>query len=302
MPHLTRVPDLIRLLLAAAAVVTGCALLVAVGAPPRMPLMNVAALLIGLATLAVIAVLRRANLPPALSEWALVLLALSVPATALFGEATGTVARWIVIAGVTIQPAIIAVPVIALALASRPSPLRAVAAAFAALGVALQPDPAAAAMLLAGIAAPLCRSPRDLPLAAATLISAAAFAAAWLTTPALPPVPFVEGISGLALAKGSAATALLLIGAALVLSPALVATARHARPAASSFAALWAAAMAVSLAGSFPTPILGFGGSAILGYILSAGMLTRALAAAGKRATSPVSTGEDESRPELRFA
>ncbi|MBA3577212.1 MAG: hypothetical protein H0W39_06345, partial [Sphingomonas sp.] len=271
MPDVTRVPDLARLLLATAAVITGCALLVALGAPSRMPLMNFAALLIGLAGLALFGVLRRASVPGAVGDWALVLLATVVPATALFGEAAGTVARWIVIAGVTVQPAIIAVPVIAIALASRPSPVRAAAAAVAAVGVALQPDPAAATMLLAGTAAPLVLARRDLPLALACASAAAAFALAWLVTPALPPVPFVEAIAAQAFAGGPAATALLLLGAALALAPAAVSAARNSRSPAASFAALWAAAMAASLVGSYPTPILGFGGSAILGYILSAG-------------------------------
>lgn len=301
MPNLTPVPDLVRLLLAAAAVIVGCALLVALGAPSRMPLMNFAALLIGLSSLALLGVLRRASVPAAAGDWALVLLALTVPATAVFGEAAGTVARWIVIAGVTIQPAIIAVPVIAIALASRPSPVRAAAAAVAAVGVALQPDPSAATMLLAGTAAPLAVARRDLSMALASALAAAAFGVAWLVTPALPPVPFVEGIAAQAFARGPAATALLLLGAVIALSPAAIATARN-RAAAASFAALWAAAMAASLAGSYPTPVLGFGGSAILGYILSVGLLTRALAGAGARSTAGARPVEGQSGEGLRFA
>src|SRR4028118_1553853 len=73
--------DSYPLVAAAVAVITGCLLLAALGAPLRMPLMNLAALLIGLAVRAIIAIFRRAGLPSAAADAAFALLALAIPAT-----------------------------------------------------------------------------------------------------------------------------------------------------------------------------------------------------------------------------
>lgn len=296
-----RTTDRLPLFVAAAAVITGCLLLGALGAPLRMPLMNFAALLIGFAILAIIGIVRRAGLPAGAGDAAFLLLALSIAAPILFGESLEGVSRWIVVAGVTIQPASIAAPAVAVGLALRPSPARAAACVIAAAGIALQPDPAAAAMLFLGTAAPLAVRRRHMSSMSACAASGVALAIAVARTPSLPPVPFVEGVFARALAAGVLPTALALIGTAVALLPSVLTAGRH-KAVAFAFAGAWGAALAASLIGPYPTPILGFGGSAILGYLLCAGLLTPGTATASAGSRRAGGTADEDSHQNLRFA
>ena len=73
-------------------------------------------------------------------------------------------------------------------------------------------------------------------------------------------------------------TAVLAIGAiSLMLMPGLV---RWRHPAGIAFVASWSSAILLSLVGAYPVPVLGLGASGVLGFVLSAGLLssgTRAL-------------------------
>src|SRR5687768_3454252 len=90
---------------AAGAVGAGCLLLFLSGAPLRMPVMNFAALLIGLAALLALRA-AAAFLPrPFHWDWVLLGASLLVPLTALIGAEADGVARWLIIAGLTTQPA-----------------------------------------------------------------------------------------------------------------------------------------------------------------------------------------------------
>jgi cell division protein FtsW (lipid II flippase) len=126
---------------AVAAVGAGCALLVALSAPPRMILVNGAALVVGIAGVILIAMCRRAGMSRRVSDIALLGTAALVPLTAFAGPPASGVARWLVIGGLTVQPALIVVPVIALGMALHPSAIRAAAAVVVAIGLAIQPDP-----------------------------------------------------------------------------------------------------------------------------------------------------------------
>ncbi len=265
-----------------------------------MPLMNFAALLIGLTMLGALRALQRASLPAQSGDWALLLLALAIPATALFGQSTEGVSRWLVFGGSTIQPAMIAAPVVAIAFAGRATAIRAAAVAAACLGTALQPDPAAAAMLLGGTAAALATD-RSLLQVAEASVAGTAFAFALAATPTLAAVPFVEGVIPVALGHGPVAAGLLVAGIAAMFAP-VFAGDTSSRPARMAFAALWAAGLLCALLGSYPTPVVGFGGSAILGYVLSTDLLTRSLQGAMSGADRHARSVQRESDHGLRFA
>ena len=256
---------------AAAAVGAGCALLLAMGAPPRMIMVNGAALLVGLSALVVVGMSGRTRVSELLGDFALLGAAALLPLTAFAGPDAGGVARWLVIGGLTIQPAMVVVPVVALGVALRPSAARIAAAVLAALGLTMQPDPGGAAMLLLGLGTPLLmaghRRAIDLigPVAAAV-----ALAVAQARTVPLPPVPFVEHVIQDALRSGPLAAMLALAAALLMLSPAAV---RPLRAPHLAFLGVWVGALLAALFGTYPTPVLGFGGSGVLGYMLSAGLL-----------------------------
>ena len=287
---------------AAAAVSAGCLLLLLSGAPLRMPVMNFAALLIGLTALLALRAAAALLSRPAHWDWALLATSLLVPFTALAGAEAGGVARWMIIAGLTTQPALMIVPPLAIAFALRPSAVRAAAVGCAAAGVALQPDPAAAAMLALGtLAALAARKPTPAAVGAAVAAAAALFAA-WLSSPLLPPAPFVEQVLPTAIGLGLATTIVAAAGLALLFLPALTSDQDHPQ-ARLAFAGVWLGAVLAALAGSYPTPVLGFGGSAILGYVLSVGLLhpLRPGAYAG-HVRSPAPRPDRPGSDDLRFA
>jgi len=172
---------------AALAIGAGCGLLLALGAPSRMPIINGVSLLIGLAGLTFIWALDRAGASVKTGSLALLVASLVIPLTALVGPPADGVARWLVIGGLTIQPAMIVVPLLVVGLALHPSLQRVAAVIIAAVGLALQPDPGGAAMLTVGTAASLvARKARDTGSIIAALISAFGLAAAAVRNVALP--------------------------------------------------------------------------------------------------------------------
>lgn len=257
---------------AAAAVGAGCALLAALGAPPRMMLVNGAALLVGLAGVAAIWTSCRGGATERAGDVALLVASALLPLTALAGPEASGVARWLVVGGLTLQPAMIVVPVIVLGLVLRPSPMRTAAALVAALGLAMQPDPGGAAMLLFGLVAlMLVKEHRRASDLAGVFGAAIGVAVAQARTVALPPVPFVEQVIPDALRAGALTAILALAATLLLFAPAI---ARPLRAANLAFLGVWLAAVAMALLGPYPTPVIGFGGSSVLGFVLSAGLLS----------------------------
>ena len=259
------------LALAALAVAAGCALLVALGAPSRMPIVNGAALLVGLVGVGAIRGLRRFGLTVRAGDAALLAASILLPLTAIAAPDAGGMARWLVVGGLTLLPGMIVVPLVAIGAALRPSPVRTAAALVAAFGLALQPDPGGAAMLLAGLAGPLLFAKRPRPLDLAGVVGAAiGLAVAQSRSVVLPMVPFVEHVLPDALAAGIVPALLALASAAFLLAPGIT---RASRAASLAFLGTWTAALAMALLGPYPTPVIGFGGSGVVGYVLGAGLL-----------------------------
>lgn len=255
---------------AGAAVLCGCALLMVMGAPVRMPLMNAAAFLIGLALLGIVHGARRLGASALHADWVLICLALVLPVTAWAGAEMDGVSRWLVVAGITIQPSLVVAPLLAIAFAAGQSRMRLLAIALASAGLAMQPDPGGAAMLFLGLSAPLLipANRRAFGMIAAGL-SGATLALSVAKSVGLPPAPFVEEVIGQAALHGPLPALLAALAIGLLFMPVRTAT----RSLAFAFAATWAAGLGASLAGPYPTPVLGFGGSAVLGYVLGVGLL-----------------------------
>lgn len=299
----SRHADGLALAIAAAAVAAGSLLLLVTGAPVRMALMNVAALGVGLAAIMILRLLARAPVLTRSSDAAVVALSALVPLTALFGIATEGVARWIVIAAVTIQPALIVVPIVAVAFARAPSTPRLLAVACVAGGLALQADAGAAAMLALATLCPLLVRPRGPQTVAAAFIAGAALLLTVLRPVSLPPVSYVENVLSDAARGGPFPAMIAAIALILMFTPAAVPRARTRPAVALAFAGIWTGALAASIFGSYPTPILGFGGSAILGYLLSVGLLRDRRESPALLKPNPILPADaEQDAGDLRFA
>ncbi|HEX8192739.1 MAG TPA: hypothetical protein VF552_07535 [Allosphingosinicella sp.] len=283
------------MVIACAAGATGLGLvhLVASGAPLRHAATNAAALL--LAILAAAALQR----PSRLSAGPLgILLALSLVATALLGTSVDGASRWIAVGGLFLQPSLLIVPALTIRFARTRDPLSAAGVALCALALALQPDRAMAGALTAALAALLLLRPeRTVLLALGAAATAFASTLAKADLPDAPPLLLtafsVHPLAGLAV----------FAGAALILLPAIAGRIHDAanREAYTIFGALWLAVIVASVLGNAPMPLVGYGGSAILGYVLSLLGLPRHAAAAparGQESPSPSPVGE----PHLKAA
>lgn len=288
---------------AAAAVIAGSILLLMLAAPMRMPIMNLGALGIGLAVLMILRLVARSPLSSAFEDASLIAAAALIPITAFFGSGIDGASRWLIIGGLTIQPALILVPPIALAFAQRPSAARLAAVGCAAAGLALQPDAGGAAMLFLGAAPAALLAPRAGKRAAAVgFVTGAALLIAWLRAPTLPAVPFVEKVLADALQYGPSAALVAAIALALMFVPAMLLRAKVEPAVLLAFVGVWAGGLVASVAASYPTPVIGFGGSAILGYFLSMSLMTARTFGVGTSATAPRAENAARGREDMKFA
>ena len=139
----------------------------------------------------------------------------------------------------------------------------------AALALALQPDRSMAGVLATSLIL-LAFWRRDALAIGAALIGVAAFAAALAQPDSLPAVPFVDNVLYSAFDVHPLAGIAVLAGSAIMLLPALGAGEPRERLV---FGAAWLAIVAAAALGNYPTPLVGYGGSAILGYWLSVALL-----------------------------
>jgi hypothetical protein len=112
----------------------------------------------------------------------------------------------------------------------------------------------------------------------------------------LPAAPYVDQILYTAFDVHAAAGAAVLAGSALLLIPAIIGWKRDAACCApyAVFGAIWFAALIAAALGNYPTPVVGYGGSAIVGYVLSLWSLPRH-PQSRTRAAAPVTVAEDRS-------
>jgi hypothetical protein len=281
-------PRLLGLLCGVLAAGMGMAYMLAAGAPPRYLIVNLAALILGAALW--LALARTAVSPLAMAGHAGLALAAALLLTALFGAAADGATRWVSVGPLNLQVSLIVVPLMLVLYARRPDAAGTVAVIAAAAALALQPDRAMAGALAAGLLALVTASPARLTILAAAG-SVVAFGATLSMPDSLPAVPFVDGVLYTAFGVHPLAGAAVLVGAAALVAPAVICAARGAgeRPALFAFAGCWAATIAAAALGNYPTPLVGYGGSAVLGYLLSVALLPGGAPAAGR---TPVRGGE----------
>ncbi|PZN95370.1 MAG: hypothetical protein DCF31_06495 [Alphaproteobacteria bacterium] len=275
---LLRSPRGLGIVAATLATGLGMAAMAAAGAPRAYLVINGAALLIGMALLAIV-VRSRGD---AVSGLAMLAAAAALLATALFGTTIDDTARWARVGAVSLQPSLILLPLMVLAFVRSRDSAATAAMLVAALALALQPDRAMAAALVAGLAAALLRH-RERRVGLALGAAVAAFLVTLARPDTLPPTPFVEQVVAQALAFSPLAGVAVIAGAALLLLPMLA----RGDATAPVFAAVWLAILGAAMIGNYPTSVLGYGGSGIIGYLLCLAALPAGVAAGSSHRALP---------------
>jgi cell division protein FtsW (lipid II flippase) len=265
--NLTHHPRRLAGVCAAGAIGLGLGYFALAGAPTSYFAMNGAAFLLGVLTLGVI--VEAGRLWRIRPGPVLLLLAAILVTVSFRGVSTDGVTRWVAVGGIVLQPSLIVVPVIVLGFACSRDRLSALAVMIAALALALQPDRAMAAALAAGVLA-LALGRRGRLEMAALATALLGFCATMIQADASQAMPFVDQIFFTSFAVHPGAGLMVWCGAALMLAPAILGFARDPRHrvAYAAFGALWLTVLAAAALGNYPTPLVGYGGSAILGYLL----------------------------------
>ncbi|OWK31022.1 hypothetical protein [Sphingomonas dokdonensis] len=287
-------PRTIGIACAIAAVALGIVYLAIAGAPMRYLGVNAGALVIGLTMLALLG-----GSPAADQRWmgaAIVAAAGTLLATAFLGADVDGAARWVRLGGLAVQPSLILVPVMLVAFSRCHDVLATAGIVAAAAAMALQPDRAMAGMLALCLAARAITD-RDRHAIAALAAGVASFAATLARADTLPATPYVDQILYSSFQVHGGAGLAVWGGLALLLLPAVIGWRRDAENRATyvAFGMVWLAAMLAAGLGNYPTPIVGYGGSAIIGYALSLLALPK-LASAGASAVSRTPDATDSTQ------
>ncbi|WP_448662027.1 hypothetical protein ACG3SL_15255 [Sphingomonas sp. CJ20] len=269
-----RRPRAVGIACAVGAVLLGLAYMAAAGAPFHYLGVNAGALALGLVLLALVG-----RMALAAGRWpgaATLAMAAVLLVTALFGYRSDGAARWFQLGPLFLQPSLILLPAMLVGFARTRGPLAMVGMVVAAAALALQPDRAMAGVLAAGMTALAVLRPDRfvLPAFAAAI---AGFAATLVQPDALPAMPYVDQILYSAFDVHALAGLAVLGGSVLLLVPAIVGRLYDVdrREAYSVFGIVWLTTILAAAIGNYPTPIVGYGGSAVLGYVLSLRMLPK---------------------------
>jgi len=236
------------------------------GAPSGMILINGLSLAIGL----LIAILIRLTIR--LSDTALNIiapvLALSLLAVAMFGQGIEGANRWLAIGPYVVQPSLILLPLVVICYARLNSVPSMVAVMIGAVAMALQPDRAMAGMLFLAVLTLNYLRPTNAKFMA-SIVCAVAFVSTMILPDRLTAVPFVDHILWTAFDIGLLMGIGLWLGCLALLAPVIFLPPSRRTSTHWVFAACWCAVIAAAAMGAYPTPIVGYGASAIIGYFLS---------------------------------
>lgn len=258
-------PDIRNGLIVAAFVAAGVLLLGALGAPLTMLVANGAGLLCGLVVYAAVHGLQ-AMAPPILVT---VATSVAMLAVAFFGFDLDGVHRWVRVGPFTLHAGFVLFPLLIGSLGGA-TWIAALAFAVAGFVAWLQPDVGmAAALALAALG--FLAAARTMAAGAAAVLALAAAIATWLRPDPLDPAQFVEHVPELAWSQHPVLGVIAFLLLAALPAPFVVLGARDAgrRTVCWSIAGFWSGAAVASLAGHFPTPVIGMGIGPIIGYAVS---------------------------------
>jgi hypothetical protein len=253
-------------------VALGAAYMYAAGAPSYYPLVNFAALAVGLIAAPVVMSARalKQQVVGALT----VAVGLVLLATAMVGHRVDGASRWVLIAGISFQPSLILLPVVMVLVAGNRHWLSSIGLLFASAALALQPDRAVAGALTAGLAVQWLYR-RDAWVTLSVAVASCGFVATLIRDDHVPPVPFVEHVVQSAFAFDALYGLAIVVALVILLVPAIVGVVTQTTDVAECavFGTTWFALIAFAVGGNYPTPLAGYGTSGIVGYCLSAAQL-----------------------------
>jgi hypothetical protein len=287
----------LALLCAIAATGLGLVYLGLAGAPVQMLTMNLAALIAGL----VIVGSFHAREP--ISRPLAGILAVSVGAALLFvalvGDQASGVRRWVAVGPIVVQPSLILLPLLIVGFARFRTVLTAGGVILAAIALALQPDRAMAGALVASLAA-ISLVARDKKSLVCLGVATVGFAVTLMTPDVVPPTLFVDRVFRTAFSTHAVAGFAVWTGAVALLLPGAVGAllGRRDRAAFAGFGACWAAVVVAAILGDYPTPLVGYSGSAIFGYVLATLGLPRIGSRSPRAEASPARPSTATERPD----
>ncbi len=250
------------------------------GSPTAMPVVNIVSLAVGSALVFLVgpSLQRQIRVRP---QWLGGALALVMLLPFLADPIDG-VRRWVGAGPIRLHASAVVAPLVLLSVSSLLTRRRLLAAFVLVASVQLvhvaQPDAGQATALALAVVVATVRTPLTLvSRAALAFVALAGALASWYRPDPLEPAPLVEGMLFEALELGPAfgvAAAVALVGLPGV------ALLRHRGNASASdvdagvvLATYFASTIAVTFLGDFPTPVLGFGASPILGAAVGLGLL-----------------------------
>lgn len=287
-----RNPRVVGVACAVGAVVLGMGYLAAAGAPMRYLAINAGAFIVGLILLG----LGTRAVPAFQSRPGMItlMMAAALLATALLGDQSEGAARWVRLGALSLQPSLVLLPLMLVGFARSRDLVSTLGVIAAAAALAIQPDRAMAGVLAASLAV-LAILRRDRLVLAALAAGLAGFAVTLFRPDALPAVPYVDQILYSAFAVHLLAGVAVLAGAVLLVLPAMLGSVYDPanRQVHLVFGGVWLAVLLAAALGNYPTPVVGYGGSAVLGYLLSLTLLP-------KRAGTPLDADAAASSPAER--
>ena len=274
-----RDPRAIGLACAVGAVGIGAVYLTAAQAPWVYILVNAVALVLGLIAYTALSASSRGG--ARLSGAIVLALAVALVATALAGASADGVTRWVRVGSLSVQVSLLFLPIMIVAFARHRDALGTAGLVVAALALALQPDRAMAGVLAGGLLT-LALLRFDARVGLALLAAAIGFVVTLVRPDAAPAVPWVDGILYSAFDVHPLIGAAVLAGALLLAVPAIYGLRKSSgqREVYAVFGIVWIGVIAAAALGNYPTPLVGYGGSAVLGYLLSLCAMTPARSAA----------------------
>ncbi|MDM8011816.1 MAG: hypothetical protein QUV08_12725 [Parasphingorhabdus sp.] len=244
----------------------GLAYLIVSGAPLTMVVVNGGAIVVGILLAPSVRLAARAT-DRVVTATALIG-AFLLLGTAIFGYAIEDARRWLLIGPFFIQTSLILLPLIAICFARVQNFRTVLAVCVAAFSMAAQPDRAVAAMLFVAVVIVGVMRANRLTVSAA-LFCAMTFAATLLLPDRLPAVPFVDHILWSAFDISLWVGLALWAGCLLLVCPIAFVQKAERSTLHYVFTSCWLTLIAAAAMGAYPTPIVGYGASAIIGYFLS---------------------------------
>jgi acetyl esterase/lipase len=294
-PHLplSKNPQTLGVLCAIVSTLLGVLYLASEGAPLQYIIVNLTALVIGLAALALV---RRIGAQHIVSPGpAIFLMAALVLLTSLLGRSAEGAARWIDFGPVTFQTSLLVLPAALVLFVRSRSRWSTIGVAMLALAVATQPDRAMACALFIGLSVvALHQFDRRVALAFGVAFIGACVTLAMPDT--LSPAPYVDGVYADAFASGPVAALLAVAGVIALLGPAIgLSSARGPdRTTLLTFLSVWSVIGLAAAVGNFPTPFVGYGASSIIGYLLCLAALPERLPVSKSGASPETAVGQSE--------